>query len=60
MKYQYHKKVWDFRLVYKSVTMSRMSSEFDNHTGVESIAGDTTYISEWTDFTFYQMVWFWD
>ena len=37
-----------------------MSSGSDNRTGIERITGDTTDISEWTDFTFYQTVWFWD
>ena len=56
MKYRCHKKVWDFGLVYKSEIMSRMSFGSDYQEGTERITGDTTDISEWIDFTFYQTV----
>jgi hypothetical protein len=32
----------------------------DGRTGVEEITGDTPDISEWLDFDFYNLVWYWD
>jgi hypothetical protein len=54
------KKLWDFGLVYESEIMSRMASGHDGRTAFERITGDTCDISEWADFEFYDLVWYWD
>lgn len=52
--------VWDYALVYESEIMTRMSSGRGNRSALERITGDTIDISEWTDFEFYDLIWFWD
>ena len=53
-------RVWDYGLVYEAEIMSRMASGYDGRTGMERITGDTCDISEWTDFEFYDLIWYWD
>ena len=52
-------KVWDYQLVWECQIYSRTCHNGQN-TGLEKITGDTTDISEWLDFEFYDLVWFWD
>ena len=54
------KRVWDFGMVYESEILSRISRGHDGRTGMERITGDTVDISEWTDFEFYDLCWYWD
>ena len=53
-------KLWDYGLVYESEIMSRLASGRDGRTGFERLTGDTCDISEWADFEFYDLVWYWD
>ena len=54
------KGVWNFGMVYKSEILSRISQGHDGRTGMERITGDTVDLSEWTDFEFYDLCWYWD
>ena len=54
------KRVWDFGMVYESEILSRISRGHDGRTFMERITGDTLDISEWTDFEFYDLCWYWD
>jgi hypothetical protein len=53
------KRLWDFGLVYKSEILSRMACGNDRRTGYEEVTGQTPDISEWLDFEFYDLVWWW-
>ena len=52
--------IWDRGLVWEAEMMSRMASGCDQRTGIERVTGDTYDISEWADFEFYDLVWYWD
>ena len=52
--------VWDFGMVYESEILSKISWGHDSRTGMERITGDMVDISEWTDFGFYELCWYWD
>jgi hypothetical protein len=54
------KRLWDYGLVYQSEIMSRIARTPFGRTGVEQVTGDTPDISEWLDFDFYDLVWYWD
>ncbi len=54
------KQLWDFGFQYESEIMSRTASGRDQRTGIERLTGDTPDISEWTDFSFYDICWFWN
>ena len=54
------RRLWDYGLVYEAEIMSRVSRGPDGRTGIEEITGDTPDISEWLDFDFYDLVWYWD
>ena len=54
------KRVWDFGLVYEAEILSRVARGKDQRPGIERITGDTCDISEWTDFEFYDLCWYWD
>ena len=51
------RRVWDFGLVYEGEILSRLSRGRDGRTGMEEITGQTTDISDWLDFEFYDTVW---
>jgi hypothetical protein len=55
-----HKQMWDFGLTYTAEIMQRMARGPDGRTGYEQITGNTPDISEWLDFDFYDMVWYYD
>jgi hypothetical protein len=40
--------------------MSRIAREPSGRTGIEQVSGDMPDISEWLDFEFYDLVWYWD
>ena len=50
--------LWGFELV-REVYIYSHSSGTDGRTGMEILTGDTSEISDWTDFEFYDMVWYW-
>jgi hypothetical protein len=54
------KRLWDFGLVYESEILSRTARGTDSRTGYEEVTGQTPDISEWTDFEFYDLVWWLD
>lgn len=54
------KRLWDFGMIYQSEIMSRTARGSDQRTGLERITGETPDISEWLDFGFYDLVWYWD
>lgn len=54
------KRVWDFGIVYEAEILCRMSRGHDKRTGMERITGNTCDISEWIDFEFYDLCWYWD
>ena len=54
------KRLWDYGLVYESEILTRMSRGADGRSGYEEVTGETPDISEWLDFEFYDIVWWWD
>jgi hypothetical protein len=47
-------------LVYKGKLLTSMSHGNDSRCGYEQVTGETPDISEWLDFEFYVLVWWWD
>ena len=54
------KRVWGFGMVYEYYILYIISQRRDGTAGMERITGDTVGISEWTDFEFYELCWYWD
>ena len=54
------KRIWDFGFVYEAEILSRIARGRDGRTGIERITGDSCDISEWVDFEFYDLCWYWD
>ena len=54
------RRLWDYGIKWEAEIMSRTAHGRDGRTGYERITGDTPDISEWLDFEFYDLVWFWD
>ena len=52
-------KVWDFGLIWESEIYSRTAKP-GARTGIEVLTGETPDISEWLDFEFYDLCWYWD
>jgi hypothetical protein len=52
--------LWDYGLVYEGELLSMMSRGKDGRSGHEEVTGNTPDISEWLDFEFYDLVWWWD
>jgi hypothetical protein len=52
--------LWDYGLVYISEIQSLLALDRDQRPGLERITGNTIDISEWLDFDFYDLVWYWD
>ena len=52
-------KVWDYQIVWECQVYSRTCHN-GRDTGLERLTGDTIDISEWLDFEFYDLVWYWD
>ena len=53
-------RIWDYGYVWEAEVISRTVTPTFKRTGIEKITGDTPDISEWLDFSFYDLVWFWD
>ena len=54
------RRVWDYALVWNGEIMSRIARGPDGRTGFERVFGCTPDISEWLDFEFYDVVWYWE
>ena len=52
------RRLWDYGLVYEAGVLSRVARGHDGRSGLERLSGDTPDISEWIDFSFYDLVWF--
>jgi hypothetical protein len=52
--------LWDYGLVYEGELLTRMSCGDNGRSGYEQVTGETPNISEWLDFEFYDLVWWWD
>jgi hypothetical protein len=51
---------WNYSLVYKGKLLTKMSCSDDGRSGYKQVTGETPDISEWLDFEFYDLVWWWD
>jgi hypothetical protein len=49
--------LWDVGIVYESELLTRMAQGNDHCTGYEEVTGGTLDISKWTDFEFYDLIW---
>ena len=54
------KRLWDFGLVYEGELLSKLARGSDGRSGHEAITGETPDISEYLDFEFYDLIWWWD
>ena len=54
------KRLWDFGIVYKDKTLSRMSRGKEKRTGYEEVTGQTPELGDYLDFELYNIVWWWD
>ena len=54
------RRLWDYGLVYCAEVRSIISRGDDGRPGLEEVMGHTIDISEWLDFEFYDLVWYWD
>jgi len=54
------KRLWDYALVWIGEILSRTASGHDGIPGLEKLLGQTIDISEWLDFDFYDLIWYWD
>ncbi|GFH55424.1 hypothetical protein CTEN210_11900 [Chaetoceros tenuissimus] len=52
-------KVWDFGLVWEAEIYTRTAKP-GGRTGIEAVTGETQDISEWLNFEFYDLCWYWD
>ena len=55
-----YSRLWDYGLVYEGKLLTRMSRGNDGRSGYKQVTGETPDISEWLDFEFYDLVWWWD
>ncbi len=51
-------RLWDYGLVYEAEILSRVCRDDGERSGLEILTGNTPDISEWIDFTFYDIVWY--
>ena len=54
------KRLWDFGLVVESKILTQIACGQDRHTRYEELTGQTSDISEWIDFEFYDLVYWYD
>jgi hypothetical protein len=52
-------RLWDYGFVYEAEIMSRTARGSEGRTGIERLTGDSIDISEWLDFEFYDLIWYW-
>ena len=55
-----HRRLWDFGIVFETELLTRMARGKSGRTGYEEVTGNTPDISEWLDFEFHDLVWWWD
>ncbi len=53
------KRLWDYGLVWASEINKRIARGPEARTPLEEAAGSTPDISEWLDFDFYDLCWYW-
>ena len=53
------KRVWDFGMVWEAEIYPQTAGK-DGCPAIKRLAGDTIDISEWLEFEFYELVWFWN
>jgi hypothetical protein len=53
-------RLWDYAMVHITKLMNFTARGKNGRTGREEITGETPDISEYTDFDFYDWVWYWD
>ncbi len=53
------KAFWDFGIIWEAEIYSRTAGK-DGRTPIERITGDTIDISEWIDFEFWDICWYWN
>ena len=51
-------RLWDYGLVYESEIISRISRAPNERSGIDQLTGENPDISEWLDFSFYDLVWY--
>ena len=51
-------RLWDYGLIYESEILFRISRAPNEWSGIEQITGETPDISEWLDFSFFDLVWY--
>ena len=51
--------LWDYGMVWEAQIYSRTANK-DGKVGLERLTGDSIDISDWIDFEFYDIVWYWD
>ena len=60
LKRRVPKRLWDYGMTYESHILNFIPRGRNNRTGYEMVTGQTPDISEWLDFEFYDLVWFYD
>lgn len=53
-------RLWDYGLLYEADLFNRVARLSDKRTGYERVTGETPDISEYLEFDFYDIVYFWD
>ena len=53
------RRLWDYGIVWEAEIYSRTAGK-DGRPALEKLLGDTIDISEWIDFEFYDLCWYWD
>ena len=51
---------WDFGVACESELLACMSWGWNKQSGCEEVTGDMPDISEWLDFGFCDLIWWWD
>jgi hypothetical protein len=54
------KRLWDYGLTYISEILSIIARPSTGRPGMEEIKGQTINNSEWLDFLFYDLIWYWN
>jgi hypothetical protein len=57
---QVPKRLWDYGLTYISEILSIIARPSTGRPGMEEIKGQTINNSEWLDFLFYDLIWYWN
>ena len=60
MKRRVPKRLWDFGITWEGEILSRLCRHNNDYTGIERLTGDTVDISEWIEFEFYDLCWYWE